>query len=199
MSKPFAESCEQNKDVILDVIKPVLQHARRVLEIGSGTGQHAIYFAMAMKHLEWFTSDREEHHAGMRLWLNEAACNNIHPPFALDVNRRDAWPQETFDAVFTANTAHIMGWDAVQAMFAGVGRILEKQGHFLLYGPFNYNHRYTSDSNAQFDVWLKQRDPCSGIRHFEDIQQLAEQAGMVLDTDYPMPANNRILSWQKVS
>ena len=196
MGKPFAESCEQNKAVILAVIKPLLQQARHVLEIGSGTGQHAVHFAAAMPHLEWFTSDRLEHHAGVRMWLSEAACENIHEPLTLDVTQAE-WPRLEVDAVFTANTAHIMSWEAVQAMFAGVGQVLEEQGLFLMYGPFNYNHRYTSDSNAQFDVWLKHRDPRSGIRNFEDLEVLAGQAGMTLAMDYAMPANNRILTWQK--
>ena len=196
MNKPFAESCEQNKVVILEVIQPLLQQARRVLEIGSGTGQHAVYFAAAMPHLEWFTSDRQEHHAGIQQWLDEVACDTIHPPMGLDVVR-DEWPKLKFDAVFTANTAHIMHWEEVQAMFAGVGQLLERDGLFLMYGPFNYNHRYTSDSNARFDAWLKQRDPLSGIRNFEDLETLAGQAGMRLAMDFAMPANNRILSWQK--
>ena len=196
MHKPFAESCEQNKAVILEVIQPLLQQARRVLEIGSGTGQHAVHFAMAMPHLEWFPSDRQEYHAGMRLWFDEAGCNNIQPPLSLDV-MQDVWPRLRFDAVFTANTAHIMHWEEVEAMFAGVGEALEQGGLFLMYGPFNYNHRYTSDSNERFDAWLKERDPFSGIRNFEDLQALAAQAGMRLARDYAMPVNNRILSWQK--
>ena len=196
MNKPFAESCEQNKAVILEVIQPLLQQARRVLEIGSGTGQHALHFAAAMPHLEWYPSDRQEHHTGMRLWFDEAACNNIQQPLCLDVIR-DEWPGLKVDAVFTANTAHIMHWDEVQAMVAGVGQVLEQGGLFLMYGPFNYNHCYTSDSNERFDAWLKQRDPLSGIRNFEDLQDLAALAGMRLARDYAMPVNNRILSWRK--
>lgn len=195
-SKPYAESCDQNREPILAVIREVLANSRAVLEIGSGTGQHAIAFANAMPHLIWHTSDRTENHAGIVMWLAEAGLANVSLPLALDV-MLDDWPMLAVDAVFTANTAHIMHWPAVEAMFAGVGRLLTAGGDFLIYGPFNYDNRYTSDSNAAFDEWLKARDPLSGIRNFEDLETLAAQAGMVLKKDYAMPANNRILHWQR--
>lgn len=196
MTKPYAESCDQNRAPILSVIRPLLAPRRAVLEIGSGTGQHAVAFAAEMPHLVWYTSDRPENHAGIRLWLEEAGLTNVNSPLALDVMQQD-WPVVDVDAVFTANTAHIMHWPAVQAMFAGVGRLLPPGGDFLIYGPFNYHRSYTSDSNAQFDQWLKARDPLSGIRDMEDLEEQAAQAGMELKQDYTMPANNRILHWQK--
>lgn len=194
--KPYAESCDQNREPILSVLREALANSSSVLEIGSGTGQHAVAFATAMPHLIWHTSDRAENHAGIRMWLEASGLANISSPLLLDV-RQDDWPALAVDAVFTANTAHIMHWPAVEAMFAGIGRLLPAGGDFLIYGPFNYGNGYTSDSNASFDQWLKARDPLSGIRNFEDLDGLASRAGMVLRNDYAMPANNRILHWQR--
>lgn len=193
--KPYSESCDQNREPILSVIQPLFADVRDVLEIGSGTGQHAVFFGEKMPHLTWQTSDVALYHQGIQMWLDEAALPNVKAPLSLDVG--DAWPPSQFDAVYSANTVHIMGWDAVEACFAGVGRVLNTGGVFALYGPFNYNGQFTSDSNAQFDVWLKQRDPVSGVRDFEALDKLAQQAGMTLQHDYEMPANNRVLVWQK--
>lgn len=195
--KPFAESSEQNKHAILAVLHQELAHSKAVLEIGSGTGQHAVYFAEHLAHLQWHTSDVVEYLPGISQWLNDYPGENLHGPYLLDVAQTE-WPTVQIDAVFSANTAHIMDWDGVTALFAGVGRTLEPDGRFALYGPFNYGGRYTSDSNARFDAWLKQRDPASGIRNFEDLQTLAAAAGLELLHDYPMPANNRTLLWRKV-
>lgn len=194
--KPYAESCDQNRDPILSVIRPLLADRSRVLEIGSGTGQHAVYFAARMPHLTWYTSDCPEYHQGIRLWLEEAALSNARAPLHLDV-ARSVWPALPVDAVFSANTAHIMHWPEVEAMFAGVGGLLPAGGLFLLYGPFNYHGRFTSDSNARFDGWLKQRDPAMGVRDFEALDELACAAGMALEQDFEMPANNRILCWRR--
>jgi len=194
--KPYAESCDQNREPILSVIQPLFADLTRVLEIGSGTGQHAVYFAAAMPHLTWHTSDCLEYHDGIRLWLEEAALPNVRVPLHLDV-ARSVWPALDVEAVFSANTAHIMHWPEVEAMFAGVGRLLAAGGLFVLYGPFNYHGRFTSDSNARFDGWLKQRDPAMGVRDFEALERLADAAGMALMQDFEMPANNRILCWQR--
>lgn len=194
--KPYAESCDENREPIYHVIRPLLEDCSSVLEIGSGTGQHAVYFAEKLPHLVWQTSDCVEYHAGIRLWLSEAGLDNALAPVDLNVST-SAWPEQSFDAVFSANTVHIMHWPDVEAMFAGVSSVLTSGGRFLLYGPFNYDNRYTSDSNAGFDHWLKSRDPKSGIRNFQDLDKLARQAGMQLKCDYEMPANNRILYWEK--
>lgn len=195
-NKPYAESCEQNREPILSVLGAALKDSRAVLEIGSGTGQHAVAFAAQMPQLIWYTSDCQDNHVGINMWLDEAGLANVRSPRVLDVTQ-ETWPNIAVDAVFSANTAHIMHYPEVEAMLAGVGRILPQGGIFLVYGPFNYGGRYTSDSNARFDQWLKARDPQSGIRNFEDLDKLANQAGMVLKNDYTMPANNRILHWQK--
>jgi cyclopropane fatty-acyl-phospholipid synthase-like methyltransferase len=193
--KPYAESCEENKAPILAVLSRLFADVHSVLEIGSGTGQHAVHFAAAMPHLIWHTSDVAEHHPGMHDWLDEAALPNTRDPIDLDV--RGNWPEETYDAVFSANTAHIMGWPAVEALFAGIGKVLAEGGCFALYGPFNYNGQYSSESNRRFDVWLKQRDPLSGIRDFADLNQLAEAQGLKFEEDIEMPVNNRILVWRR--
>ena len=194
--KPFSESSQQNRDPILNVLRPLLTERHSVLEIGSGTGQHAVYFAEHMPHLLWHTSDRLENHAGIQAWLDEAGLANTRPPLLLDVRQAD-WPELVVDAIFTANTLHIMDWPAVEATFAGAGRLLPVGGLLLVYGPFNYGGEYTSDSNARFDQWLKQRDPASGIRDFAALDQLAAKAGLSLLHDYTMPVNNRILCWRK--
>lgn len=198
--KPFAESCEQNKRPILSVLRQLLRERRQLLEIGSGTGQHAVYFAEAFPSLTWQTSDREENHPGIHAWLADQGPANALAPLDLDVLHRP-WPlaPSSVDAVFSANTAHIMGWDGVEAMFAGVSEVLADGGLFILYGPFNYRGRYTTEGNARFDAWLKARDPQSGIRDIEALVQLARENGMSLYRDFAMPANNRMVVWVKGS
>lgn len=194
--KPFAESCAENREPIFSVLRTLLADRHHLLEIGSGTGQHAVYFAPELPQLIWQTSDREQNHPGILAWLAEEGSDNIRPPLLLDVNDHP-WPIASCDAVFSANTVHIMGWESVLQMFAGIGRVLEAEGLFALYGPFNYGGEFTSDSNARFDVWLKQRDPLSGIRNFEDLDALAREAGMRFEQDIEMPVNNRMLCWRK--
>ena len=195
--KPYSESCEQNCAPILEVLKQELSGRRRLLEIGSGTGQHAVYLAGEFPLLLWQPSEVPAILPGIRAWLDEdAAPSNILPPLSLDVCH-DPWPDKHYDAVFSANTVHIIAWQQVQCLFSGVSKVLETGGVFCLYGPFNYNGQYTSHSNECFDGWLKQRDPLSGIRDFEALNALAEQAGLEPGKDYEMPANNRMLTWLK--
>ena len=196
MIKPRAESCEQNRGPILTVIRPLLENCDSVLEIGSGTGQHAVYFAAQMPHLVWHTSDCAQNLPGINLWLDDAGLENVRRPVELDVSR-STWPQISVDVIFSANTVHIMHWREIEALFTGVGEILNEGGGFLLYGPFNYRGGYTSASNASFDRWLKSRDPDSGIRDFEELDRLARQAGLYLVNDFEMPSNNRILYWRR--
>ncbi|MCR6625727.1 MAG: class I SAM-dependent methyltransferase [Pseudoxanthomonas sp.] len=196
MTKPFAPSCERNQGPILEVLQRHLAEARCVLEIGSGTGQHAVHFAAAMPWLTWQSSDRADNLPGIAAWLDEAALPNTPPAVELDVDRR--WPAARFDAVFTANSLHIMGWPQVEAFFAGVGGILERNGLLIVYGPFNYGGDFTSDSNRAFEQWLKDRDPASGIRDFEAVDALARAIGLALVEDNAMPANNRCLVWRSV-
>lgn len=201
--KPFAESCQRNRDPILAALLPRLAAARHVLEIGSGTGQHAVHFAAALPQLVWRCSDHADHLPGMQLWLDEAALPNTPPPLSLQVDPQAGLvpvppvPAGGFDAVFTANTLHIMGWDCVQALFAALPGVLGEGGRFFSYGPYNRDGRFTSDSNRDFDAWLKSRDPRSGIRDLGDLQALAAQHGLVLAEDLAMPANNTLLVWQR--
>jgi hypothetical protein len=198
MPKPYSESCDQNRAPILNVLAPRVAGCRTLLEIGSGTGQHAVYFAPELPDLVWQTSDQRIQHAGIEQWLDEAGLANVLPPIALDVVQ-DAWPAGPFDAVFSANTAHIMPETAVAAMFAGVGAVLADKGPFLLYGPFNYDGRFTSESNRRFEDWLRARDPLMGIRDVTWLRGLADSAGLVLDEDLEMPVNNRCLVWRKTA
>jgi SAM-dependent methyltransferase len=183
--KPFSEACERNRFPILEVLKRVFGDRKRVLEIGSGTGQHAAYFAPELPHLVWQASDVAENLPGIRQWVTDP------PPLELDVEAQ--WPRVEADAAYSANTAHIMSWPQVGKMFAGVAHLLPEEGVFALYGPFNYSGMHTSDSNARFDAMLRARDPASGLRDFEAIAALANANGMTVEHDYAMPANNRLL------
>ncbi len=192
--KPFAEACERNKGPILAVLERVLAGCRAVLEIGSGTGQHAVHFAAALGHLRWQPSERAAELDGLRAWVAEAGLPNLAAPLALDVERRP-WPVAPFDAVFSANTAHIMAWPAVTAMFAAIGEQIERPGVFVLYGPFRYHGRQVSAGNERFDAALRARDPAMGLRDVRDLEALAGAAGLALAADLAMPANNRTLVW----
>ena len=194
--KPYCESCEQNQAPILKILQETLANQRRVLEIASGTGQHAVYFGRALSHLTWQTSELVQNHAGILAWLNEVQLPNVLPPVALDVND-DRWPIEIVDTVFNANTVHIISCSEVERMFAGIARILRKGGLLCLYGPYNYKGKFTSESNAHFDAWLKSRNKNSGVRDFEAINRLAEAHGLFLLRDVAMPSNNRTLVWQR--
>ena len=199
--KPFSESCEQNKHPILNAIQALLADKHRVLEIGSGTGQHAVFFARQMPHLRWQCSDQADYLKGIKLWLDEAALDNTPQPIIqLDVSQ-DSWPvfdeSNQPDAIFSANAVHIMAWENVLDFFSNATALLPSKGLLILYGPFNYNGQYTSESNARFDSWLKQQNPHSAIRHFEELDKLAQQGGLTLRKDIEMPANNRILCWEK--
>ena len=200
--KPYSLACERNRDPIAAALDPFMADRRRVLEIGSGTGQHAAYFAQRWPWLQWQPSDHPDHLAGIRAWRSDAALANLQAPFALQAELPPApalaVPAATprFDAAFSANTLHIMGWDHVQALFAGLPALLEGDALLAVYGPFNQGGRFTSDSNAQFDGWLRARDPRSGIRDGEAVQALAVAQGFVALADLPMPANNRLLLWR---
>jgi cyclopropane fatty-acyl-phospholipid synthase-like methyltransferase len=194
--KPFAPACERNSDPILAVLREHFADRRHVLEIGSGTGQHAVHFAAALPHLIWQTSDRAENLPGIRAWLGEAALANTPPPIELDV-AQGGWPAARFDAIFSANTLHIMSWGEVEALFAALPALTSADAKLAIYGPFNYGGRHTSASNAAFDESLRSRAPHMGIRDKEAVDRLARTAGFALLDDVAMPANNRTLVWQR--
>jgi len=195
MDKPFSPSCERNREPILAVLRERFADRRHVLEIGSGTGQHAVHFAAALPRLVWQTSDVADNLPGIRQWLGEAALANTPAPLTLDVNL--PLPAERFDAVFTANTLHIMGWAEVQRLFAALPGVMQPGALLTVYGPFNEKGQFTSEGNAAFDAQLRQGDPRRGIRDFEAVDALAAQAGLHLLEKRAMPANNRCLVWQR--
>lgn len=195
MIKPFSQACENNKGPILEVLKTAFNKTKSVLEVGSGTGQHSVFFAEQLPHLQWYTSDRHINHEGINLWLKEANLTNLHGPLELDLNY--AWPVNNVDAIYTANTFHIVSWQLVEQFFKGVSTHLVSQGVVCIYGPFKYQGQFTSASNEEFDRFLTQRDPFSGIRDFEAIEQLATQAGLTLISDTAMPANNQLLVFKR--
>lgn len=192
---PFSQACENNKQAIIEIIKPLFLGDCLVLEVGSGTGQHGEYFARMMPELRWQLADRPEYQSSLMLRQQLSGSNNLLAPLCLDVD--SPLPIEKADHVFSANTVHIMAWPQVERLFTAVQSVLKPAGYFCLYGPFNYQGQYSSDSNANFDQWLKARDPASAIRDFEKISDLARNAGLDFQCDHTMPANNRCLVWRK--
>lgn len=195
VDKPFAPACDRNREPILAVLRTLLADRRAVLEVGSGTGQHAVHFAATLRHLRWQTSDVRANLPDICLWLADAALPNTPAPICLDV--ASPWPQAQYDAVYTANTLHIMGWSAVRAFFEQVGGVLNPGGLVIAYGPFKYGGQHTSASNAAFDATLRAGDPQRGVRDFEAVDALAREAGLVLVEDRAMPANNRCITWRR--
>lgn len=195
--KPWAQACENNKAPILQVLQDQFTTTGTILEIGSGTGQHAVHFARHLPHLQWQPTDRAENLSGIAVWVEEAGLPNLAKPVCLDVTDQP-WPVTRASGVFSANTAHIMGWDGVEAMFAGAARVLERGGRFCLYGPFKIDGTHTSESNERFDAMLRARDPASGIRDRTALEELGQQCGLHLLEDRKLPANNRILVWDRM-
>jgi cyclopropane fatty-acyl-phospholipid synthase-like methyltransferase len=194
---PDAPATGRNRDPILEVLREHFRDRTRVLEVGSGTGQHAVHFAAHLPHVTWQTSDLPANHAGIRAWIDAAGLANVLPPLALDAGRADSWPDARFDAVFTANTFHIMGWPEVEAFFAQLPRVLADGATLVAYGPFNVDGKYTSPSNETFDANLRAQDPRRGLRDIADVRRLAAQAGLDFVADIGMPANNRCLVWRR--
>jgi len=195
MQLPFAEACERNKQPILDLLSRVLPPVGLILEIGSGTGQHIVFFARRIPELIWQPSDLRKNLAGISLRIEHEGAENTLPPIELDV--LEQWPDQEFDAAFSANTAHIMAWEDVCAMFAGLGRQLASGGVFCLYGPFNQGGKFTAPSNEEFDGQLRARVPHMGLRDIEALESLAESHQMNLEQQYTMPANNQMLVFRR--
>ncbi len=197
ITQPFSSAAKRNRQPILDQLREVLPQRGRVLEIGSGTGQHATFFTRNLPGLYWQPSDREENLPGLEACFSAEANERILPLLKLDVIR-DPWPGHSYDAAYSANTAHIMPWEAVIATFAGLGAHLVIGGKFCLYGPFNIDEQFTSESNAQFDAHLRAQDSQMGIRDVGAIEALAEFHHMQLEQKITMPANNFILVFGRV-
>ncbi len=194
--RPDAPAARRNSEAILEVLREEFSNSRAVLEIGSGTGQHAVHFAAALDGLVWQTSDRSVNHPGIRAWIEHARLANVKQPLDVDV-LENVDVGGAYDAVFSANTAHIMSEDAVRRMFELVGRTLPAGGVFCLYGPFNIDGNFTSDSNAAFDRSLRGEDPGMGIRDLDWLDDIANDNALVRVRRYAMPANNMIVVWRK--
>ena len=194
--KPYAPAAEQNRAPILAVLRERFLAHGRALEIGAGTGQHAAHFATALPHLDGPPSDVSENLPGVEAWRRDAAVPNLRPALPLDV-LRDPWPEGPFEYVYSANTVHIMHWPAVEALFAGVARVLAPGGLFALYGPFAHDGAHTAESNARFDQMLRAQDPGMGVRDRADLDALATAAGLEPAAVIDLPANNQILLWRR--
>ena len=193
---PFSEACERNKVPILNVLRGAFAQRRQVLEIGSGTGQHAAFFAEHLPHLVWHPTERLANLSDLEACLKNTPRPNLSAPAVLDVSQKE-WPLPSVDAAFTANTLHIMSWPNVIALFAGLGAALTAEATFAVYGPFRYGGAYTSESNQRFDEMLKSRDPHSGLRDIEALKELAAGQRLQLSADHDLPANNRLLVWER--
>ncbi len=195
-TRPNAPAVERNKNAILDVIRDEFKYCGSILEIGSGTGQHAIFFAGHMPWLTWQTSDLPANHDGISAWLQYANLDNVKAPIVLDVEQ-PLRINDRFDGAFSANTAHIMSFAVVECMIDKVAQCLIDGGKFCLYGPFNHKGEFTSESNMEFDANLKIQDPEMGIRDLEDLDAVAEEYALHRAYLYAMPANNMIAVWIK--
>ncbi len=194
--RPDAPACARNREPILQQLRSHFADVRRVLEIGSGTGQHAVYFARHLPHLRWQTSDLPENHDGIQQWLAHSALDNVDPPIPLDVSQTP-WPVSPCDALFSANTLHIMPTQAVEQLFEHAPAVLSAGAPVVIYGPFKQHGRYSGPSDRQFDQWLKDEAPHQGIRDLEWVDSLAQRQGFELLHNTPMPANNRLLCWRR--
>jgi len=191
----YSEACARNQEPIRQVLSEWIRDPGLLLEIGSGSGQHALYLGGAFPQLRWQPTDVAQWLPALRQNLCPRPANVLEP-LELDLTHWP-WPVTQANMLFTANTLHIVDWPSVEALLRGAGKILSPAGLMLIYGPFRYRNSYTSDSNASFDLWLKQRDPASGIRDFEALESLAATAGLALVQDYAMPANNQLLVWRR--
>jgi cyclopropane fatty-acyl-phospholipid synthase-like methyltransferase len=195
--KPFSQACENNKAPILEKLTELFKQPGTILEIGTGTGQHAVYFASHLPHLVWQPSDHPQNAQFSQAWIDDSDLTNINGPIALNVLDGNWAGLPAIGGAFSANTAHIMAWEEVEAMFYGVSEALPKDGIFCLYGPFSYGGRHTSESNARFDLSLRTQAPHMGIRDMGDLKALGAKTGLELEEDFGMPANNRLLVWRK--
>jgi len=194
--RSFSQACENNKNPIFTVLAPQLKAITKVIEIGSGTAQHASFFTSLLPHLTWQTTDQGEYFPQLQAVIKKYNSACLPAPLLLDVNQK-IWPIENCEMIFTANTLHIMPWPCVQKLFSGVQSALQSAGHLYIYGPFNYDGKYTSKSNEDFDLRLKTTNSLSGIRDVEEIMLLAKKAQLELLDDHAMPANNRLLHFIK--
>lgn len=193
---PFSQACENNKQCILDILVRHLKKGGRVLELAGGTGQHAVHFATNMPDVHWQSSDIPVSVDTLNLRLGAAKLPNLPDALAIDVDHFPSLSEKP-SAIFSANSLHIMSTGSVENFFKGVGEYLQANGTLIVYGPFKYAGAFTTSSNKNFDHWLKERDPVSGIRDFEWVNELAIEESLKLIEDNAMPANNQLLVWRK--
>lgn len=195
--KPFAPACERNQQAILEAITPFLQNTKHVLEIGSGTGQHAIFFASHLPHINWQTSDVVANHPGIMAWIKSASVKNVLKPLTFDVNE-NILPAAEYDVVFTANTFHIMSWTEVVKCLEKASQALKNGGLLIVYGPFIFSDIETAPSNMAFDAQLKKQKCTMGLRTFADLQSVCKRNRLMFSKKIIMPANNFILAFKKL-
>lgn len=207
IDKPFSSAAQRNREPILDVLRQPFADRHHVLEIGSGTGQHAVHFARTLSQLVWQPADRAENLNGIRSWCEEVNLSNLHMPLALDVNRASDWVSVRaacespagYDAVYSANTLHIMSWAEVERMFQHLPEVMTVDARLVIYGPFKLGGQHTSASNNAFDAALRSVAPHRGIRDLEAVDTLAQEIGLTMLENYSLPANNRCVVWQRTS
>ncbi|MEJ8474363.1 DUF938 domain-containing protein [Roseibium algae] len=201
---PFSAAADNNKRPILEKLKDAFSEASRILEIASGTGQHAVFFAEKLPHLDWRPSDLDEHLPAIdqRIVEADSELGNLLSPIELDISDLP-WPvsasdyEDAYDGIYTANSLHIISWELVENLFEGIGDALKVGGTLCIYGPFKYGGAFTATSNETFDKGLRDRNPDSGIRDFEAVDELAKKIGLTLVADHKMPANNQLLVWKR--
>lgn len=194
---PIVESCLKNQRPILDVLGRFLPKNAKVLEVGSGTGQHAAYMTEHLPGIRWQPTEVRQRLTEVACWQKHCNRAEFLPPLELDV-RQDIWPAGEVDAVFSANVVHFVSWPEVERMFIGAARVLKVGGQMILYGPYNYDGQFTSEGNVNLDLWLREQNPESGIKDFEQVLLLARKHHLHLRADEEMPANNRTLVFQRV-
>lgn len=193
MTKQFSGSCERNQQPILEHLSRLFKDRQRVLEVGSGSGQHAVFFAKHLPHINWHTSDTKANHTSINAWIEEFPSKNLHSPIEFLFGQQP-WPAIAMDAIFTANTTHIMQKHHAKLMMETIAAKLQKGGLFCQYGPFNIDGEYTSEGNREFDLHLT-NEGCGGIRDINELTQWATELKLI--EKITMPANNFLLVWQR--
>lgn len=196
--KPYADAAEENKTVVLPLIERYLAGCSSVLELGSGTGQQIVFFASQHPEVQWQASDLPINLPGIQAWIDEAGLSNLPKAVALDV-AQPAWPVGPQHLVYTSNTLHIMSKDHVRLLFDRLGSVMSDGAHLLVYGPFRFADQPFAESNARFDLYLKERDPRSGIRDFDEICTFAGNNGLAHQETIPLPHNNHMLIFQRIN
>jgi len=199
MDKYHAESTKRNRSPILEILKKEIKGSKKILEIGSGTGQHAVYFTKKMPRISWQTSDRSINHEPIKYWIKRSNLKNLILPLDIEIGVNEKNINDVYDCVFSANTSHIMSLINVKRLFVLAGRVLNKNGKFFLYGPFKINFEFTTKSNEDFHQKLKAEDKLMGLRDIDELNNYAIENNMQKYAFYEMPANNYLSIWKKLS